>query len=44
MSSDVKTASTASTATGGVDLTQHRSRLKGYVISGGGSDGFYSNF
>lgn len=39
MSSDVKTASTDSTATGGVDLTQHRSRLKGYVISGGGSDG-----
>ena len=39
LGSDVKTASTASTATGGVDLTQHRSRLKGYVISGGGLDG-----
>jgi hypothetical protein len=37
--SDVKTASTASTATAGVALTQHRSRLKGYIISGGAADG-----
>ena len=37
--SDVKTASTASTATAGVALTQHRSRLKGYIISGGTTDG-----
>tara|TARA_A100001201_G_scaffold135474_1_gene123784 strand:+ start:2765 stop:3067 length:303 start_codon:yes stop_codon:yes gene_type:complete len=37
--SDVKTASTTSTATGGVALTSHRSRLRGYVIAGGAADG-----
>lgn len=39
MSSDVKTVTTGSLATGGIDLTQHRSRLKGYIISGGTADG-----
>jgi|TARA_R100001460_G_scaffold18694_1_gene39551 hypothetical protein len=37
--SDVKTATSASSATGGAALTSHRSRLRGYVISGGTSDG-----
>ena len=37
--SDVKTATTTSSATGGVALTSGRSRLRGYVIAGGSSDG-----
>jgi len=37
--SDVKTASTTSSATGGASLVSGRSRLRGYVIAGGTSDG-----
>ena len=37
--SDVKTATTASSATGGASLISGRSRLRGYIIAGGSSDG-----
>tara|TARA_E500000318_G_C3395298_1_gene147608 strand:- start:204 stop:503 length:300 start_codon:yes stop_codon:yes gene_type:complete len=37
--SDVKTASTISSATGGASLVSGRSRMRGYVIAGGTSDG-----
>lgn len=37
--SDVKTATTTSAATGGASLVSGRSRLRGYVIAGGASDG-----
>ncbi len=37
--SDVKTATTATAATGGAVLIGGRSRLRGYVIAGGTADG-----
>jgi hypothetical protein len=37
--SDVKTATTTSSATGGASLISGRSRLRGYIIAGGSSDG-----
>ena len=37
--SDVKTATTDSAATGGAVLQGGRSRLRGYIIAGGTSDG-----
>jgi len=37
--SDVKTATTATGATGGASLVSGRSRLRGYIIAGGASDG-----
>ena len=37
--SDVKTATSVSAATGGAVLQAGRSRLRGYVIAGGSSDG-----
>jgi len=37
--SDVKTATATSSATGGVSLTSDRTRLRGYIIAGGASDG-----
>ena len=37
--SDVKTATSTSSATGGAVLQAGRSRLRGYVIAGGTSDG-----
>ena len=37
--SDVKTATSTSSATGGAVLQAGRSRLRGYVIAGGSSDG-----
>ena len=37
--SDVKTATTTSSATGGAVLQAGRSRLRGYIIAGGTSDG-----
>ena len=37
--SDVKTATTTSSATGGASLISGRSRLRGYIIGGGASDG-----
>ena len=37
--SDVKTATTDSAATGGAVLQAGRSRLRGYIIAGGTSDG-----
>jgi hypothetical protein len=35
--SDVKTATTTSSATGGASLISGRSRLRGYIIAGGHS-------
>jgi len=37
--SDVKTASTTTATAGGAALTSNRSRLRGYIIAGGASDG-----
>ena len=37
--SDVKTATTTSSATGGASLISGRSRLRGYIIAGGSYDG-----
>ena len=37
--SDVKTATTTSAATGGASLFGGRSRLRGFIIAGGSSDG-----
>ena len=37
--SDVKTATTTSSATGGAVLQNGRARLRGYIIAGGSSDG-----
>ena len=37
--SDVKTSTTTSSATGGASLISGRSRLRGYIIAGGASDG-----
>ena len=37
--SDVKTATTTSSATGSASLISGRSRLRGYIIAGGSSDG-----
>ena len=37
--SDVKTASTTTATAGGAALTLNRSRLRGYIIAGGASDG-----
>ena len=37
--SDVKTATTATGATGGAALVSGRSRLRGYIIAGGAADG-----
>ena len=37
--SDVKTATSTSSATGGAVLQNGRARLRGYIIAGGSSDG-----
>ena len=37
--SDVKTATSTSSATGGAVLQASRSRLRGFIITGGSSDG-----